>query len=92
MAIDYEHQIELLKDILQNQISEHDGSHEEFHQLQSLVQSLVQNRETPAALKDTLLAIEQYAYQHDKEGQHAHIYTGEVAQWIQQVDESARLR
>ncbi len=86
MAINYYHQLTLLKDILANQLTEDYGSHDEFHQLQSLVQSLVQNNATPEDLKQTLLSIEQYAYQHDKEGAHSHLGKVDLDSWIQQVN------
>ncbi|PYZ93800.1 hypothetical protein CR194_11680 [Salipaludibacillus keqinensis] len=85
MSIDYHHQLELLNDILENQLDEHYGSHDEFHQLQSLIQSLTQNPDVPLELKQTLAAIEQYAYQHDQEGQHAISPSPELSQWIQAV-------
>ncbi|MCE7791436.1 YtzH-like family protein [Salipaludibacillus sp. CUR1] len=86
MSISYHHQLELLKDILENQQSEHYGSHDEFHQLQSLVNSLMQNGAISAELKELLLSVEQYAYQHDKEGQHSTVSSAELNSWIQQVD------
>ncbi|WP_416151539.1 YtzH-like family protein [Salipaludibacillus sp. HK11] len=88
MSINYHHQLEVLNDILENQLTEHYGSHDEYHQLQSLVQSLGQNPDVPEDFKQTLAAIEQYASQHDQEGNHSTQSSSELTQWIQQIDQA----
>ncbi|WP_280769966.1 YtzH-like family protein [Salipaludibacillus daqingensis] len=87
MSINYHHQLELLNDILENQLDEKYGSHDEFHQLQSTIQSLWQNPEIPEDFKQTLSAIEHYATQHDQEGQRATLPSSELLQWIQEIDQ-----
>lgn len=88
MSISYHHQLKVLVEILEKQVDEDYGSHDEFHQLQSLIHSLGENSDIPDNLKQTLSAIEQYASQHDEEGQHETLSSSELMQWIQQVDQA----
>jgi len=88
MSINYHHQLELLNEILANQLNEDYGNHNEFHQLQSLIHSLGQNPDIPDTFKQTLSAIEQYATNHDHEGQYATLSSPKLMEWIEQIDQA----
>ncbi|MBU9713737.1 YtzH-like family protein [Evansella tamaricis] len=83
--MNYHHQLELLIDILKNQEDENYGTHDEYEQISSLISSLLQDPNVPHQIKSTIMGIEQYAYQHDKDGQRGNVSSSEIEQWVQQI-------
>ncbi|MDG5787731.1 YtzH-like family protein [Evansella sp. AB-P1] len=85
--MNYHHQLQLLADILRNQQDENYGTHVEYEQIERLTSSLLQNDSVPDNIKSTLMGIEQFAYQHDKDGQHGQFNASELQQFVQQIEQ-----
>ena len=83
--MNYHHQLQLLKDILMNQHDTHYGTHDEYQQVERLAASLLQNPEVSQELKEVLMNVEEFSYEHDKDGRQAQFTPAELSSWVQQI-------
>ncbi|MDQ0254977.1 hypothetical protein J2S74_002359 [Evansella vedderi] len=78
----YQHQFQLLVDILKNQQDVHYGTHDEFEQTKLLVKDLLNNQAVSAETKAMLMEVAKYASAHDLEGQHSNLSPEEIQQYV----------
>ncbi|MDX8359241.1 MULTISPECIES: YtzH-like family protein [Bacillaceae] len=88
MPLDQNHQINLLKDILENHLSDCCGTVSECEQVERLVKSLMNNTNSQLKLNDTFENI--YSYSQSGKNSHNlenHISTHreELSQWVDDI-------
>lgn len=86
MSMNYHHQLQLLVDILKNQQSEQYGTHDEYAQIQELVHSLVQNPSVAENTKSALRNLENFALQHDQDGQKSNFSYKEIESYVNEFE------
>ncbi|MFA9559078.1 YtzH-like family protein [Evansella sp. AB-rgal1] len=84
--MNYHHQLQLLVDILHNQQDENYGSHDEFEQMEHLISNMLENNEVPDEVKAALMSLEQFSYQHDKEGMQSNFTSTEIQQYLRKLE------
>ncbi|MED3622783.1 YtzH-like family protein [Neobacillus thermocopriae] len=90
MPLSYNHQVTLLKDILNNHQTDCCGTVAECEQLERLVKSLMVNTQVSQNMKNILQEI----YQYSQTGagtadldQHIISHQGNLSQWVNEIDQ-----
>ncbi|MGC4376049.1 YtzH-like family protein [Fictibacillus sp. Mic-4] len=89
MPLDYQHQLNLLRDLLQDHQTDCNGTAAECAQLQRLARQLMNHSDVHEKIKETLQSVHDYSYvgaTHQKLDDHIYQHQTHLKNWVDTID------
>ncbi len=89
LPLNHQHQLSILKDILSEHLSEHDGTVSEYEQIERLVESLLNNDLVSNQAKQQLKEIHQYSHigkESSDSSEYISDHQDDLTQWVDEMN------